>query len=71
MYVDSTCIDCDACRWMVPDVFARVDGASAVVAQPSTPEARTAALQAVLTCPTYGSYRNNASVCLNPHNREF
>ena len=37
-YVDSTCIDCDTCRWMAPEVFEHAEGQSAV--------------QALLACPT-------------------
>jgi glyoxylase-like metal-dependent hydrolase (beta-lactamase superfamily II)/ferredoxin len=52
VFVDSTCIDCDTCRWMAPQVFARRAGQSAVVHQPtSTAEARRAA-QAAVACPT-------------------
>ena len=52
LYVDSSCIDCDTCRWMAPDVFTRKDGQSAVFHQPKTDAERLAALQAVLACPT-------------------
>ncbi len=52
IYVDSSCIDCDTCRWMVPTVFTRAGGQSAVSHQPATPAERLAALQAVLACPT-------------------
>jgi glyoxylase-like metal-dependent hydrolase (beta-lactamase superfamily II)/ferredoxin len=52
IYVDSSCIDCDTCRWMVPSVFTRTDGQSAVHQQPATAAERLAALQAVLACPT-------------------
>ncbi|MDB9528322.1 MBL fold metallo-hydrolase [Oscillatoria sp. CS-180] len=52
IYVDSSCIDCDTCRWMVPDVFSREDGQSIVWQQPETEAERLAALQAVLSCPT-------------------
>ncbi len=51
-YVDSSCIDCDTCRWMTPTVFDRVDGQSAVQHQPETPAERLAAMQALLSCPT-------------------
>jgi glyoxylase-like metal-dependent hydrolase (beta-lactamase superfamily II)/ferredoxin len=51
-YVDSSCIDCDTCRWMTPTVFDRVDGQSAVKHQPETPAGRLAAMQALLSCPT-------------------
>ncbi|NER83771.1 MAG: MBL fold metallo-hydrolase, partial [Leptolyngbya sp. SIO1D8] len=52
IYVDSTCIDCDTCRWMAPHTFTRVDGQSAVTHQPETVDDRLAALQALLSCPT-------------------
>lgn len=52
LYVDSSCIDCDTCRWMAPDTFSREDGQSAVYHQPQTEAERLAALQAVLSCPT-------------------
>lgn len=51
-YVDTTCIDCDTCRWMAPAVFDRVDEMSAVYHQPIHPQERLAALQALLSCPT-------------------
>jgi glyoxylase-like metal-dependent hydrolase (beta-lactamase superfamily II)/ferredoxin len=51
-YVDSTCIDCDTCRWMAPDIFKREDGMSAVYAQPQDQHQRELALQALLSCPT-------------------
>ncbi|MGB2924616.1 MAG: MBL fold metallo-hydrolase [Limnothrix sp.] len=51
-YVDSTCIDCDTCRWLTPDIFDRQASQSAVYAQPETPEQRRDALKALLACPT-------------------
>ncbi|KAK6234255.1 hypothetical protein QUC31_006661 [Theobroma cacao] len=51
-FVDHTCIDCDTCRWMAPQVFKRVDGMSAVFKQPTCKEDRLNALQALLSCPT-------------------
>ncbi|NEP27595.1 MBL fold metallo-hydrolase [Moorena sp. SIO3I6] len=51
-YVDSTCIDCDACRWMTPEVFNRADQQSAVYHQPANETERLRALQALLSCPT-------------------
>ncbi|CAH2077014.1 unnamed protein product [Thlaspi arvense] len=56
IFVDNTCIDCDTCRWMVPQVFTRVDNRSAVIKQPTCKEERLSALQALLSCPT-GSIR--------------
>jgi glyoxylase-like metal-dependent hydrolase (beta-lactamase superfamily II)/ferredoxin len=52
LYVDRSCIDCDTCRWMAPDIFSREGDQSAVFHQPETAEERLAALQAVLACPT-------------------
>lgn len=51
-YVDSTCIDCDTCRWMNGEVFVRKGEMSAVQHQPNNEEERLAALQALLSCPT-------------------
>jgi glyoxylase-like metal-dependent hydrolase (beta-lactamase superfamily II)/ferredoxin len=51
-YVDSTCIDCDTCRWMAPQTFQQADGQSAVCHQPTSQAERLAALQALLSCPT-------------------
>ncbi len=52
LFVDETCIDCDTCRWMAPDIFHRAGGKSAVYRQPIAPDARQQALQALLSCPT-------------------
>lgn len=51
-YVDSTCIDCDACRWLAPEIFARRAEQSAVHAQPDNPGAQRRALVALTACPT-------------------
>lgn len=51
-YVDSTCIDCDTCRWMVPEVFHRAGEQSAVHHQPTSETQRLRSLQALLACPT-------------------
>ena len=51
-YVDSTCIDCDTCRWIAPEVFSRVGEQSAVHAQPTSETAQLQAMQAMLSCPT-------------------
>jgi glyoxylase-like metal-dependent hydrolase (beta-lactamase superfamily II)/ferredoxin len=52
LYVDSSCIDCDTCRWMAPDSFDRINGQSAVIAQPTNAATEQRALQALLSCPT-------------------
>lgn len=51
-YVDSTCIDCDTCRWMAPEVFYRAGEQSAVHHQPANEAERLKAMQALLSCPT-------------------
>ena len=40
LYVDHTCIDCDTCRWMAPDLFTRDAsvGQSVVYSQPKSAE---------------------------------
>ena len=51
-FVDETCIDCDACRQLAPEVFADAGEYSFVHAQPQTGEAGRKALRALLACPT-------------------
>ncbi len=51
-YVDSTCIDCDTCRWVAPAVFNRQSSMSAVYHQPQDEQERVSAMQALLSCPT-------------------
>jgi glyoxylase-like metal-dependent hydrolase (beta-lactamase superfamily II)/ferredoxin len=51
-FVDESCIDCDACRWVAPESFTQVNGQSAVTAQPRTKAQRRAALHALVACPT-------------------
>src|SRR5437773_11317967 len=51
-FVDSTCIDCDACRQIAPSVFGEAAETSYVKAQPVSGIARRQALQALLACPT-------------------
>ncbi|MGL5795141.1 MAG: MBL fold metallo-hydrolase [Waterburya sp.] len=51
-YVDSSCIDCDTCRWMAPAIFNRQASQSAVYQQPTTDQERLLAMQALLACPT-------------------
>jgi glyoxylase-like metal-dependent hydrolase (beta-lactamase superfamily II)/ferredoxin len=53
LFVDSTCIDCDACRQLAPRTFARSDrsGLSYVQRQPAAAQRRDA-LVALVACPT-------------------
>ena len=51
-YVDSTCIDCDACRQIAPSVFQDVGSQSAVFHQPDSNDELLATQKALLACPT-------------------
>ena len=51
-FVDNTCIDCDLCRQIAPEVFLDAGDQSVVYRQPQTPEETMAALKALVTCPT-------------------
>jgi glyoxylase-like metal-dependent hydrolase (beta-lactamase superfamily II)/ferredoxin len=51
LFVDRTCIDCDACRQLAPETFADTGGRSSVRLQPANDEAAAAALRALVACP--------------------
>jgi glyoxylase-like metal-dependent hydrolase (beta-lactamase superfamily II)/ferredoxin len=51
-YVDSTCIDCDACRQIAPATFHDHGGQSSVYVQPRTDDESLRALMALVSCPT-------------------
>jgi glyoxylase-like metal-dependent hydrolase (beta-lactamase superfamily II)/ferredoxin len=51
-FVDSTCIDCDACRQIAPETFTDVGDASVVSRQPESEEETERALMALVACPT-------------------
>ena len=51
-YVDSSCIDCDACRQIAPAIFRDHGGQSSVRRQPHSPEELQRALMALVACPT-------------------
>jgi glyoxylase-like metal-dependent hydrolase (beta-lactamase superfamily II)/ferredoxin len=51
-FVDSTCIDCDTCRQIAPQVFGEAPATSFVKNQPVGPGDRRVALRALLACPT-------------------
>ncbi|MFN3135514.1 MAG: MBL fold metallo-hydrolase [Candidatus Kryptonium sp.] len=50
-FVDSTCIDCDVCRQIAPEIFADCGGYSYVYSQPKNSEQRRKAVQALISCP--------------------
>ena len=51
-YVDSSCIDCDACRQIAPATFRDHGGQSSVYQQPRHPAELRHALMALVACPT-------------------
>ena len=51
-YVDSTCIDCDACRQLAPEVFRDHGEQTSVYHQPETEDEVRRALMALVACPT-------------------
>jgi len=51
-FVDSTCIDCDACRQIAPEIFAEDDEYSIVYRQPQSAQETKRALMALVACPT-------------------
>ncbi len=51
-FVDATCIDCDTCRQVAPEVFGEAPDHAYVHSQPRTEQATRAALQALVCCPT-------------------
>jgi glyoxylase-like metal-dependent hydrolase (beta-lactamase superfamily II)/ferredoxin len=51
-FVDSTCIDCDACRIFAPAVFHDAGEQSAVYHQPGNDQELLAAQRALISCPT-------------------
>jgi glyoxylase-like metal-dependent hydrolase (beta-lactamase superfamily II)/ferredoxin len=50
-FVDSTCIDCDACRWIAPRTFDAAGEFSRVHRQPRSPQERERAFLALIACP--------------------
>ena len=53
-YVDMSCIDCDQCRVIAPQLFKRCDdcGLSIVQRQPETPDEIALAEEAMSSCAT-------------------
>src|SRR5579884_1131819 len=51
-YVDSSCIDCDACRQIAPATFRDHGDQSSVYQQPRNPGELHRALMALVACPT-------------------
>jgi glyoxylase-like metal-dependent hydrolase (beta-lactamase superfamily II)/ferredoxin len=52
LFVDTTCIDCDTCRWMAPEVFGEAGEQAVVHRQPASDEEWQRVLRALVSCPT-------------------
>ena len=50
-FVDSTCIDCDQCREIAPEIFGDGEGHASVLRQPDSPPQVAGALGALVACP--------------------
>jgi glyoxylase-like metal-dependent hydrolase (beta-lactamase superfamily II)/ferredoxin len=64
-FVDDTCIDCDTCRELAPEVFTDVGSYSAVYHQPLGAEEILRASRALISCPT-GSIGTTEKIDLKP-----
>lgn len=64
-FVDSTCIDCDQCRELAPEVFGDGDGHASVLQQPGSSDSLQAALRALVTCPV-GAIGTDQKHALSP-----
>ena len=60
-FVDSSCIDCDTCRWMAPHIFGREHSKSFVHTQPQSGAERVEAAAAAVACPV-GSIRTEQAI---------
>ena len=52
LYVDKTCIDCETCFHIGPDIFTEKDNLSIVIKQPEGLQEWQRAKEAILSCPT-------------------
>lgn len=50
-FVDQSCINCDTCRQVSPDVFGEIEGRACVANQPSNEIEQKSALRALVCCP--------------------
>ncbi len=69
-FVDATCIDCDTCRQLAPEIFAELGDYSVVYRQPQTESEVREASRALLSCPT-GSIGTTQKIDLKPAKLDF
>lgn len=70
-FVDNTCIDCDSCRWIAPEVFNDIGEQSVVYHQPENANEKIKALQALLACPTASIGLKEKDTSINIIQNEF
>jgi ferredoxin len=70
VYVDDSCIDCGACRWIAPTTFGARRGYAHVRRQPGSPAEERSALQALVSCPT-GSIGTTEPHAMRPITASF
>lgn len=51
-YVDSSCIDCDQCRVIAPEIFVRSDDGTTFVKRQPAPEEISTVEEAIASCAT-------------------
>lgn len=69
-FVDSTCIDCDTCRQLAPEVFTEDGDYSVVFHQPENETQRHLASRALVACPT-GSIGTIEKIDVRPAINDF
>lgn len=69
-FVDQTCIDCDQCRELAPEVFGDGEGHARVARQPDSPAALHNALRALVCCPV-GAIGTERPQPLGPVSAQF
>lgn len=70
VFVDDSCIDCGACRWIAPDTFDRLGDYARVFRQPTRAPDLEQALMALVSCPT-GSIGTATRHALGPIIKSF
>lgn len=70
LFVDDSCIDCGACRWIAPATFDAHGGYARVHRQPQNDDDRRTALSALVSCPT-GSIGTVSHHALRPITDSF
>ncbi len=70
-YVDTSCIDCDACRLIAPDIYKRDGDQSIVFHQPINQTEQMKSIQALISCPTASIGITHKDIDINPVKKSF